>query len=1063
MAIVKVKIHPALGIARVGNSPEEFFIGPERPWDHSIPEGGYKDHHCRVKRQAARFRIFAYYDDGTTTEITEKKANISWTVHLVNKKASVRNRNLKPEDPAIPDLVIDPGPRTLTGPNIRQQFDTGQIKFPGAASLRVPLGESRTDDVGRLLVLGGFGHSESPTTPPKKIEDYYENAGWYDDTSDGKINATVQIRETHETFNAEGAWVVVAPPKFAPGLDNVITLYDVLFDMAVRDIAVEKRISEPKVTSYSQDIYPILERARTVRWVQRVRGAHTWSDPVVDRLQRNAIFSRVSSDKVSTDMPRLNGTGLTPTQFKHLERWNNGTFSNDWTGPPEPSANITPEGMDRAALENAVGGAFAPGIEVGGIFECPILNPSNYIAPFRLNHSSLKSGDLTAYMALPWQADFYACQEYWWPVPRPNHVLPPRSSGSRIAKVLRHYVAWDRDVGNYEAMVKSWHTLGFVIKQGNEYVEVDRCIRAWISLLTTTLNFRDVQQGPMGMSRTTSLPIIFEVNSSDIVILEFLTGPKHSRLKFLDPLVAVGPTTGSDIATARLWVTYETGPVGEVLDDEVVIRDRATYRTWNIYIAANTVDRKATATALVLDRGFAASVPGDLDDTRSNYKSMQEALALFADLALERDGVAVITYGEDSQLLQDVTPMGPPANPFDQARLSIRNILVGRQLKPSGLTSIGAGISEGLRVLNAVRSAYDNKALLVLTYEKENHSPWLADVEPKINLPIYSVGLGLPQNISTTKLQAISGNSGGYLLTIGNIHADPEKHTIFSKYMLQIYAKISNALVVLDSNGDLIPGFEYRIPFNLTEADTGMDVILLSRSIQHIDFRLQTPIGFIIEPRQIGGRLLHVISNNASFYRVVLPLEMSPMRFDRAGTWHVLLIMRETNQTQGPELRSSSINTSSFETVSRKVKSSSSDRTMPFDLLVHVYSDLTFTPYVQQNSYEPGSTISLYASISESGVPLHTGATSTWVEVTRPDNSNTILTLKEVDDGQFSATFRSTISGIYRFRVRASGRSKMGYPFQREQTLTSAVWIGGNDHWALNRRGNNFRSIHEHD
>ena len=92
MAIIKVKIHPALGIARVGNSPDEFFIGPERPGDRSIPAGGYKDSQCRVKRQAAQFRIFAYHDDGPATEVTEKEAGILWTVHLVNKKASVNGR-----------------------------------------------------------------------------------------------------------------------------------------------------------------------------------------------------------------------------------------------------------------------------------------------------------------------------------------------------------------------------------------------------------------------------------------------------------------------------------------------------------------------------------------------------------------------------------------------------------------------------------------------------------------------------------------------------------------------------------------------------------------------------------------------------------------------------------------------------------------------------------------------------------------------------------------------------------------------------------------------------------
>ncbi|TMQ04954.1 MAG: hypothetical protein E6J91_42020, partial [Deltaproteobacteria bacterium] len=118
MAITSVKIHPAIGVARLGNSPDEFFIGPERPWDPPDPAGGFKDAQCRVKRQAARFRIYAYHDDNTVTELTAADAEISWTVHLANKKAVTRNAG------SAADLTIAPGPRTLTGPDQRKLFDT---------------------------------------------------------------------------------------------------------------------------------------------------------------------------------------------------------------------------------------------------------------------------------------------------------------------------------------------------------------------------------------------------------------------------------------------------------------------------------------------------------------------------------------------------------------------------------------------------------------------------------------------------------------------------------------------------------------------------------------------------------------------------------------------------------------------------------------------------------------------------------------------------------------------------------------------------------------------------
>lgn len=86
-------------------------------------------------------------------------ASITWTVHLVNAKAAHPDRGNS--EPAA-DLTIDPGPRMLTGPNQRQAFDTGTIRFAGAPVTTVPLGEIRSSPESHLLVLGSAGRSGSP-------------------------------------------------------------------------------------------------------------------------------------------------------------------------------------------------------------------------------------------------------------------------------------------------------------------------------------------------------------------------------------------------------------------------------------------------------------------------------------------------------------------------------------------------------------------------------------------------------------------------------------------------------------------------------------------------------------------------------------------------------------------------------------------------------------------------------------------------------------------------------------------------------------------------------------
>src|SRR3974390_341301 len=145
-AITQVKIHPAIGIARLGNSPTDWFIGPEIPLDHTAPAGGYKDASCRVKRQAARFRLFGYDNNGNLVqELTAADADITWTVELCNKKAGTPARNSGVTGSDRNGLVITPGPRTLNGPSQSAKFDTGVFKIPSQSALSVPLGEARTD------------------------------------------------------------------------------------------------------------------------------------------------------------------------------------------------------------------------------------------------------------------------------------------------------------------------------------------------------------------------------------------------------------------------------------------------------------------------------------------------------------------------------------------------------------------------------------------------------------------------------------------------------------------------------------------------------------------------------------------------------------------------------------------------------------------------------------------------------------------------------------------------------------------------------------------------------
>lgn len=1038
MTIATIKIHPAIGIARVGNSPAEFFIGPEIPGDRSIPDGGYKDDKCMVKRQAAKFHIFAYHKDGSTNEITSEQADIRWSVHLANKKASVNNRNSGPSN----DLIIDSGIKTLSGPNQSQILDEGKIKFPSKPSINVPLGEIRTDEMCHLLVLGGSGNSDSPFAHPISITSFYNNAGWYDDVSDGPVNATIKFHDTGREFKADGAWVIIAPPKFAPGLDNIVTLYDRLVDMG----AAKGWTKPPSTVSYIKHVYPILERARHIKWVYNPIGAHTWSHPVIDPIVRNNIFVRLTAPSDdTTDMPKLFESDikdgrLTKSQYEIMKNWSEGSFVNDWTGTPSYASVITAEGLDQAALENAVGGAFYPGIEVGGISHRPILRPENYKSLFRLNHKKLQAGDLTAYMALPWQADFKACsfgsygvvEGTWWPVPRPNLVIP---------KGEFNYKSWDRDVPSSEEMVKNWHTLGFVVREGDEYLEVDKCSIPSITPLTPHLDFMDVPRGPMNISGSRALSIEFEVKSITIpVTIRVESRPKHARLRPSNLSATIEPTQDNQIAIARLWIAYETGEDGEKLNDEMIIGNSANSDKWHVTISANTVGRNRAAIGLVLDHSIKMSQ--SRGDNESKIKSLQDASKVFVDAMLEDDGLAIVHFGNNAKLLQGITKLGSPIDRLHTARKDAKYLLSASDLITSNGKSLTKGISAGLNALHSVESHYDTRSLLVLDGGDTTHEKLITDVEPQVNERIYAIRLGTANNANFHSLQNITTNHGGYTLVTGGITSG--KDFILEKYFLQILGHINNYQIVKTVQGELISGREYRIPFYVTEDDLGMEVILLTRFSHPMSFRLQTPNGFIIEPRSSNSNVHYIESMGHNYYTIVLPVELEHRRFDKGGTWNTILATQEVGEIK----TNSKVYVPKASTLSKMRKRFEHDKdnvllenvVIPYCLLIYSYSGLTFRARVRQTSYEPGAPVYIDANVSETG-SISVRGTHVRAEVTRPDGSTSLVLLQEREDSHFSGYFNSAAPGVYRINVKANGRSSLGCPFQREQILSAAIYL----------------------
>ncbi|MCP3392048.1 LodA/GoxA family CTQ-dependent oxidase [Bradyrhizobium sp. CCGB12] len=127
---------------------------------------------------------------------------------------------------------------------------------------------------------------------------------------------------------------------------------------------------------------------------------------------------------------------LTPMQYAKFAQWKDGHFAEDWAATRLPAGSRIfpvaqqPAALTFAALEFTQGGAFYPGIELTSV----VRHRSFYSEAFRVA-DALVAGDLTKWMALPWQADFYECRDHWWPAVRPDDVIP---------------------VGNYERIIEEF-------------------------------------------------------------------------------------------------------------------------------------------------------------------------------------------------------------------------------------------------------------------------------------------------------------------------------------------------------------------------------------------------------------------------------------------------------------------------------------------------------------------------------------------------------------------------------------------------------------------------------
>jgi hypothetical protein len=236
MPIVQFRIHPSVGIARMGNSAKAYYLASEFPQfmqeefpslrlrpnprmhpktffgsdttsasrdgvlaDYKVFEtngvtaGDFKETNGKtdtILPQAARFRVFAYvYASAeappyTVLEITSAEAEIVWTVNIANKKSKKTTPPARDPDANLTATAVS---LTTVGAPLtcfRIRPKAGLPNLGYAFLERDPADKAKV--TGRLHVIGNEGDLVGDSDPGLWANDWYDSAG------DGPVEATIK-------------------------------------------------------------------------------------------------------------------------------------------------------------------------------------------------------------------------------------------------------------------------------------------------------------------------------------------------------------------------------------------------------------------------------------------------------------------------------------------------------------------------------------------------------------------------------------------------------------------------------------------------------------------------------------------------------------------------------------------------------------------------------------------------------------------------------------------------------------------------------------------------------
>lgn len=486
-----------------------------------------------------------------------------------------------------------------------------------------------------------------------------------------------------------------------------------------------------------------------------------------------------------------------------------------------------------------------------------------------------------------------------------------------------------------------------------------------------------------------------------------------------------------------VWVLYNPGAAGSADTGTLTVTVAPTGDVFTVPVTATVIPNPSVGTSLVLDTSGSMSAPSGLPN-KDRMAVLHDAAPLFVALLDATDGVGVVRFDTDAAPVTPVVDAGPMIG--GAGRGAALNAITTTATNLLGMTAIGDGLEAAAAQLTPVAGGYDSTATIVFTDGNETADKTIAQAAGSVHSRVFAIGLGTADQLNPGALSDIADGTGGYLLLTGNPGIDDQ--LLLQKYFAQVLAGATNAAIIVDPAGFVVPGQQSVVPFDVTDADIRIDVLVLGVMASVLQVELVAPDGTRITAGagadEVTGEAFRVLRTTPS---AVVPPGSA------AGQWRVVLSVDNRAVREFlAQLRErfGNLDPDTLERLIDAFVRGIKVHGVPYTVTIQARSALTLGVSLAQQSRLPGSPGRLRATLTDSGVPLAHSAAVT-AHVTAPDGTQDSYTLSSTGSGIYTTQVPTTTAGVYRVLTRAQGRDIRGTRFTREELRTLAVWSRGDD------------------